>query len=42
MTGGTGSTTDGEISEDYDLPNDMACTETCASMLYGIFASGYA
>lgn len=39
LTGGIGSTTDGEaFSEDYDLPNDMAYAETCASIAMVFFA----
>lgn len=33
VTGGIGSTADGEsFTEDYDLPNDTACAETCAAV----------
>lgn len=39
LIGGIGSTTDGEaFSEDYDLPNDMAYAETCASIAMVFFA----
>lgn len=39
LTGGIGSTVDGEaFSEDYDLPNDMAYAETCASIAMVFFA----
>lgn len=39
LTGGIGSTADGEaFSEDYDLPNDMAYAETCASIAMVFFA----
>ncbi len=43
LTGGIGSTTDGEaFSEDYDLPNDMAYAETCASIAMVFFCKAYA
>ena len=33
ITGGIGATVDGEaFSFDYDLPNDLAYCETCASI----------
>ena len=33
ITGGIGSTVEGEaFTIDYDLPNDMAYAETCASI----------
>lgn len=39
LTGGIGSTMEGEaFSIDYDLPNDMAYAETCASIGLGFFA----
>lgn len=39
ITGGIGSTVEGEaFSEDYDLPNDMAYAETCASIAMVFFA----
>ena len=39
ITGGIGSTMEGEaFSEDYDLPNDMAYAETCASIAMVFFA----
>ena len=39
LTGGIGSTAEGEaFSEDYDLPNDMAYAETCASIAMVFFA----
>ena len=39
ITGGIGSTVDGEaFSFDYDLPNDLAYTETCASIGLIFFA----
>ena len=39
ITGGIGSTVEGEaFSVDYDLPNDMAYAETCASIAMVFFA----
>lgn len=39
LTGGIGSTVEGEaFSTDYDLPNDMAYAETCASIGLAFFA----
>lgn len=39
LTGGIGSTGDGEaFTVDYDLPNDMAYAETCASIGLAFFA----
>ncbi|WP_321017740.1 beta-L-arabinofuranosidase domain-containing protein, partial [Eisenbergiella porci] len=39
LTGGIGSTGDGEaFTIDYDLPNDMAYAETCASIGLAFFA----
>ncbi len=39
ITGGIGSTAEGEaFSLDYDLPNDMAYAETCASIAMVFFA----
>lgn len=39
LTGGIGSTVEEEaFSEDYDLPNDMAYAETCASIAMVFFA----
>lgn len=39
ITGGIGSTVDGEaFSFDYDLPNDLAYAETCASIGFVFFA----
>ncbi|MDD7389934.1 MAG: glycoside hydrolase family 127 protein [Lachnospiraceae bacterium] len=39
ITGGIGSTVEGEaFSTDYDLPNDMAYAETCASIAMVFFA----
>lgn len=39
ITGGIGSTVDGEaFSFDYDLPNDLAYAETCASIGFIFFA----
>lgn len=39
LTGGIGSTGDGEaFTLDYDLPNDMAYAETCASIGLAFFA----
>ena len=39
LTGGIGSTAEGEaFSADYDLPNDMAYAETCASIAMVFFA----
>ncbi|MEY8329117.1 beta-L-arabinofuranosidase domain-containing protein [Lachnospiraceae bacterium 48-33] len=39
ITGGIGSTVEGEaFSVDYDLPNDMAYSETCASIAMVFFA----
>ncbi|TCL54633.1 hypothetical protein EDD76_11956 [Kineothrix alysoides] len=39
VTGGIGSTMEGEaFSADYDLPNDMAYAETCASIAMVFFA----
>lgn len=39
LTGGIGSTVEGEsFSIDYDLPNDMAYAETCASIAMVFFA----
>lgn len=39
ITGGIGSTMEGEaFSADYDLPNDMAYAETCASIAMVFFA----
>ncbi len=39
ITGGIGSTVDGEaFSMDYDLPNDTAYAETCASIAMVMFA----
>ena len=39
ITGGIGSTADGEaFSFDYDLPNDLAYAETCASIGFIFFA----
>lgn len=39
LTGGIGSTGDGEaFTADYDLPNDMAYAETCASIGMAFFA----
>lgn len=39
LTGGIGSTADGEaFTEDYDLPNDTAYAETCASIGMVFFA----
>lgn len=39
LTGGIGSTVEGEaFSTDYDLPNDMAYAETCASIAMVFFA----
>ncbi len=39
ITGGIGSTVEGEsFTIDYDLPNDMAYTETCASIAMAFFA----
>lgn len=39
LTGGIGSTGDGEaFSIDYDLPNDMAYAETCASIGLAFYA----
>ena len=39
ITGGIGSTVDGEaFSFDYDLPNDLAYSETCASIGFIFFA----
>ena len=39
ITGGIGSTVDGEaFSFDYDLPNDLAYAETCASIGLVFFA----
>ena len=40
ITGGIGSTRDGErFTGDYDLPNDTAYAETCASISLAMFAS---
>ena len=39
VTGGIGSTQYGErFTEDYDLPNDIAYSETCASIGLALFA----
>lgn len=39
ITGGVGSTTDGEaFTGDYDLPNDIMYCETCASIALAFFA----
>ncbi len=39
ITGGIGSTACGErFTEDYDLPNDLAYSETCASIALALFA----
>ncbi len=39
ITGGVGSTTDGEaFTGDYDLPNDIMYCETCASIALAYFA----
>lgn len=39
ITGGIGSTSYGErFTEDYDLPNDVAYSETCASIGLALFA----
>ena len=39
ITGGIGATADGEaFSFDYDLPNDLAYSETCASIGFMFFA----
>ena len=39
ITGGIGSTVDGEaFSFNYDLPNDLAYSETCASIGLIFFA----
>ncbi len=39
ITGGIGATVDGEaFSFDYDLPNDLAYSETCASIGFVFFA----
>lgn len=39
ITGGIGSTAYGErFTEDYDLPNDLAYSETCASIGLALFA----
>lgn len=39
ITGGIGATADGEaFSYDYDLPNDLAYSETCASIGLSMFA----
>ncbi len=39
ITGGIGSSAEGEkFTEDYDLPNDLAYSETCASIALAMFA----
>ncbi|WEV75940.1 beta-L-arabinofuranosidase domain-containing protein [Bifidobacterium sp. ESL0800] len=39
ITGGVGGTVDGEaFSYNYDLPNDLAYSETCASVALALFA----